>query len=136
MAALLASVVDQPKAVNQIFNCATDRCVHILVYLYLDIGAVHVWNRWLRSNSSRRCPKVRSDHDPCMLNKQNHSYVTFKEVVRLAGQAAGKANAKDKIVIYDPSKKKVCVYIYVYYVCMYIYMCVCVSPSLSSICDL
>ena len=46
--------------------------------------------------------------------------MTFKEVVRLAGQAAGKADAKDKIVIYDPAAKKVgmdtqiCIYMFVY----------------------
>ncbi|GAB5037944.1 chloroplast stem-loop binding protein of 41 kda chloroplastic-like [Nannochloropsis oceanica] len=58
VAALLASVVDNPKAVNQIFNCATDR------------------------------------------------YITFKEVVGLVGRAAGVAQAKDSIVIYDPVEKK------------------------------
>lgn len=36
-----------------------------------------------------------------------HSYVTFKEIVRLSAIAAGKPEAKDKVVIYDPAKKKV-----------------------------
>jgi hypothetical protein len=42
-----------------------------------------------------------------MHTHQITSFVTFKEVVRLAGKAAGKPDAKDKVVVYDPAKKKV-----------------------------
>uniref|UniRef100_I2CPE2 NAD(P)-binding domain-containing protein n=1 Tax=Nannochloropsis gaditana (strain CCMP526) TaxID=1093141 RepID=I2CPE2_NANGC len=58
VASLLAAVVDNPQALRQVFNCASDRCI------------------------------------------------TFKGVVGVAGNAMGRKDAKEAIVLYDPAERK------------------------------
>ena len=51
VAALLASVVDQPKAVNQVFNCATDRYVLRILNVCCEYANKQtVYAAWCRSS--------------------------------------------------------------------------------------